>query len=168
MSSNDLPMFTDLEEVIKLDYKFYTQLINDGLEPVEAFLTATIDYLYKDIDLKPKELHRLIERLSTSGYLHQLEKKKSLEDFSDVDLRAELFVRNIESGFDVFDLEDDEEEELEANPIDEYVVEVATMEHENEGTVGVSDLDMTWCVEPEDDEINLVEDEDGNLTRPDY
>lgn len=166
MSSNDLPMFTDLDEIIKLDYKFYTQLIKEGVEPVEAFLTATIDYLYKDIDLKPKELHRLIERVSTSAYLHQLEKKKSLEDFSDVELRAELFVRNIESGFDVFDLDDDEE--LEADPIDEYVVEVATMENENRDDIEVSDLDMSWCDCSENDEVNLEEDEDGNLTRPDY
>ncbi|ATI44271.1 hypothetical protein CO725_01035 [Vibrio parahaemolyticus] len=159
---NRLPMFTDLEEIIKLDYDFYEQLINDGITPTKAFLTATINFLYKENEFKPEELHNLIERISTSTYLKHIEKKRSLNQYSDIELRAELFMRYLDSEFDEFDLFNDEE--IETNPINDYVVEVSAIDCESE--LGVSHLDMSWCEQAEDDEIDLVEDEDGNLTRP--
>ncbi|WP_434998793.1 hypothetical protein ACRZ5S_19605 [Vibrio scophthalmi] len=159
---NRLPMFTDLEEIIKLDYDFYEQLINDGITPTKAFLTATINFLYKENGFKPEELHNLIERISTSTYLKHIEKKRSLNQYSDIELRTELFMRYLDSEFDEFDLFNDEE--IETNPINDYVVEVSAIDCESE--FGVSDLDMSWCEQAEDDEIDLVEDEDGNLTRP--
>lgn len=135
MSNDKIPMFTDLEEIIKLDYEFYTKLINDGVEHTEAFLTATINFMYKDIDVNSKQLHLMIDRISTSVCLHNLEKAKALSEYSDIELRAELCSRYLSTGMDEFDLNDDEEIEL--NPVDDYVVDFGVIESEAEKEVKI-------------------------------